>query len=425
MAPLDEEPDATLWILDAMAILQSIRRVPETFGELAEQVFGTVMHIGRNALQIDFVCDQYPEISIKNIERGKRGKGGSLNVRTTGGAQKCPKQWKKFLSNGKNKSAIIKIFVKEWATKGYCNLLGSKVLLANDQQDCYQIKNQRGEMQCTLLPDYRCNHEEADTRMFFHALKCAQSGHRSIVIKSSDTDVEVLALHHSAEIPARLYLCSGTSQRERFVDVCAVSENLGNDICKALVGMHSLTGYDTTSAFVGKGKKRGFDLIHKREEFIVLMHQLGENFNLEESIVKACQKFVCALYGRGNVKEVNEVRYHVFCSKNLQSHQLPLVKDSLVKHLLRVNYQARIWKLVLEPQPIVPPPQGNGWPLHDGELCIDWFESLPAPLAVLELLSCHCGGKCENNHCCCISNQLHCTDACGCSKEKCENSTEL
>ena len=38
VAPLDEEPDATLWILDAMAILQSIRRVPETFGELAEQV---------------------------------------------------------------------------------------------------------------------------------------------------------------------------------------------------------------------------------------------------------------------------------------------------------------------------------------------------------------------------------------------------
>ena len=272
-------------------------------------------------------------------------------------------------------------------------------------------------MQCTLLPDYRCNHEEADTQMFFHALKGAQSGHRSIVIKSSDTDVEVLALHHSAEIPARLYLCSGTSQRERFVDVCAVSENLGNDICKALVGMHSLTGCDTTSAFVGKGKKKGFDLINRREEFIVLMHQLGENFNLEESTVKACQKFVCALYGRRNVKEVNEVRYRLFCSKNLQSHQLPPVKDSLVKHLPRVNYQARIWKLALEPQPIVPPPQGNGWLLHDGELCIDWFESLPAPLAVLELLSCHCGGKCENNHCCCISNQLHCTDACGCSKE--------
>ena len=108
VAPLDEEPDATLWILDAMAILQSIRRVPETFGELAEQVFGTVMHIGRNAMQIDFVCDRYPEISIKNIERGKRGKGGSLNVQITGGAQKCPKQWKKFLSNGKNKVRSLK-----------------------------------------------------------------------------------------------------------------------------------------------------------------------------------------------------------------------------------------------------------------------------------------------------------------------------
>ena len=92
----------------------------------------------------------------------------------------------------------------------------------------------------------------------FHALKGAQSGHRSTIIKSSDTDVEVLALHHSAEIPARLYLCSGTLHHERFVDVCAISENLGNDICKALVGVHSLTGCDTTIAFVGKGKKERF-----------------------------------------------------------------------------------------------------------------------------------------------------------------------
>ena len=69
--------------------------------------------------------------------------------------------------------------------------------------------------------------------------------------------------------------------------------------------------------------------------------------------------------------------------------------------------------------------KGFEWLLRDGELCIDWFESLPAPLAVLELLSCDCGGKCENNRCCCIFNQLHCTDACGYSKEKCDNSTEL
>ena len=41
-------------------------------------------------MQIDFVCDQYPEIFVKNIERRKRGKGGSLNMRITGGAKKCP-----------------------------------------------------------------------------------------------------------------------------------------------------------------------------------------------------------------------------------------------------------------------------------------------------------------------------------------------
>ena len=71
---LDEGPDATLWVLDAMATLQYVTRVPETFQELAEQVFATIMYIGRNSVQIDFVCDKYPEISIKNVERANRGR---------------------------------------------------------------------------------------------------------------------------------------------------------------------------------------------------------------------------------------------------------------------------------------------------------------------------------------------------------------
>ena len=38
----------------------------------------------------------------------------------------------------------------------------------------------------------------------------------------------------------------------------AIGQSLGEDVCKALPGMHALTERDSTSAFVGKGKRQAF-----------------------------------------------------------------------------------------------------------------------------------------------------------------------
>ena len=60
------------------------------------------------------------------------------------------------------------------------------------------------------------------------------------------------------------------------------------------------------------------------------------------------------------------------------------------------------------------------WLLNDGALTVDWMDELPAPFAVLELMSCRCTKKCEVNRCSCRRHQLPCTDACYCS-DNCEN----
>ena len=99
---LEGEPDAAVWILDAMAILQALTDVPPTFSDLADQDFSVIMHTGLNAALTDFVADQYPKVSIKRSERLKRELMRSLTVRLGSGAQRCPNQWKKFLSSGEN-----------------------------------------------------------------------------------------------------------------------------------------------------------------------------------------------------------------------------------------------------------------------------------------------------------------------------------
>ena len=415
---LEGEPDAAVWILDAMIILQALTNIPPTFADLVDQVFSVVMHMGSNAVRTDFVADRHPKVSIKGLERLKRGLTGSLTVRLESGAQRCPRQWKKFLSSGENK-ALISFFVKEWQGQKYAKKLGAKQLFVTEGENCIKLSNVGGRIVVQDIQDLKSTQEEADTRMLLHASHACNEGFSSILIKSSDTDVKVLAVYFKERIQSRLFILSGTKNRSRCVDIGEISNNLGKELCAALPGLHAFTGCDTTSAFVGKGKKKGLDLLEKSETALAAMQKLGESFEVSDSLIKLCQDFVCALYG-GQKDTVNELRYLLFCTKSMQDYQLPPTLDALRKHVSRANYQCAIWKRALLPQPSVPSPVGKGWKITEDGLSVDWMYLLPAPLAVLELLSCRCNSSCSNNRCSCFANKLLCTDACYCG-DSCEN----
>ena len=76
------------------------------------------------------------------------------------------------------------------------------------------------------------------------------------MIKFSDTDVAVLACTFSHSINANMLFCIDTKQRMKCLDMTAIGQSLGGDVCKVLPGMHALTGCDSTSALVGKTKRR-------------------------------------------------------------------------------------------------------------------------------------------------------------------------
>ena len=65
--PSAEEPDASVYILDGAAVLQSIKNVPRTFGDLAEYMLKLIIRTARNAVRIVFIMGTYPELSIKNL----------------------------------------------------------------------------------------------------------------------------------------------------------------------------------------------------------------------------------------------------------------------------------------------------------------------------------------------------------------------
>ena len=115
LEPMTNHPHADSIIIDFMAVLQSLKHVPTTFSELAEELFDNVIKSSRPALRVDVVTDQYPTISIKSPERQLRSKGGEIRIKIDSGSQKCPVQWKKYLSCSANKVNLVEYLSEDWA----------------------------------------------------------------------------------------------------------------------------------------------------------------------------------------------------------------------------------------------------------------------------------------------------------------------
>ena len=141
-------------------------------------------------------------------------------------------------------------------------------------------------------------------------------------MKSSDTDVEALAVHFQKANAGRIYTLSGTSRRLRYVDVRAIAEELGDEICDALQGLHTFTGCDSASAFVGKGKKRAFSIIKSNKEMGTTFKHFGNSFEVSAETKFSCEKFVYLLYGGKSDGDVNFLHYSLFCTKICRHNNL-------------------------------------------------------------------------------------------------------
>lgn len=108
-------------VLDAFAILQSLTPVLDSFGELSKQLLVKVVNfaLGFKCKRVDFVCDRYPQQSIKSLERNRRSAEDVQKMKIHNMAQKVPRQWKKFLSCGENKEELMKFIYSSWIKEDF------------------------------------------------------------------------------------------------------------------------------------------------------------------------------------------------------------------------------------------------------------------------------------------------------------------
>ena len=186
-------------LIDAMAMLQTMKYIPQTFGELAEKILQLIVNCakGFDVARVDFVSDRYPAVSIKNLERNKRAVSGVTQIRIGGPNQKVPRQFKKFLSLGENKESLVEYIFKHLCTMRLEENLCDLSLYFSHGQKCHRFYvDERNASRVEDIPELNSDHEEADTRLLLHA-KHASIAHQAITVRSPDTDVFILMLGHN------------------------------------------------------------------------------------------------------------------------------------------------------------------------------------------------------------------------------------
>ncbi|KAI9549414.1 hypothetical protein GHT06_005072 [Daphnia sinensis] len=172
----------------------------------------------------------------------------------------------------------------------------------------------------------------------------------TVVIRTSDTDVLVIALGNSSKFPdCQLYLEVGHKRNNtlRFIDITSLSMKLGSTLCKALSGFHAFTGSDYTPAFSYKGKVRPLKILEKNDKYMEAFGLLGSSESLSTALVSDIEEFVCEI----------------------------------------ANCICSIWNHANEKKPSIFNPEKNGWILRDNKFTPNWFIGELTPPTLQDMLA--------------------------------------
>ena len=105
----EEIPQPSACIKDGMVMVEKLKGDHKKFSDVADSLFGMVLHERASSKRIDVIFNAYGENSIKNTERQQRGAEYGNECRNIQADHKV-QQWKMFLLNPQNKRALT-VFV--------------------------------------------------------------------------------------------------------------------------------------------------------------------------------------------------------------------------------------------------------------------------------------------------------------------------
>lgn len=382
----------TLLIQDGNALFHTLTDVPNNFMLIAHRVFDSIP----KGVDVVFSTDMYHEDSVKDMERQQRGSSEKLII--GGPLTKKPPDWRTFLMNGENKSQLVDVINDVWCSDEFAPKLVQRKVVSVVQGHCYVLESADGEVVTKQeIPELYSDQEETDTRVILYCAYAQRQGYGVVRIRSPDSDIFFIALHHAQRFEITILFDTGTGNNRRLINISALAREYGQVKCTALMSLHAYTHCDTTSAFKGIGKIKPTKLLQKSEAFQATFSEVGASWQVSDSLHRELEVFTCVMYGRAGFSSVDAARAailrekcggtdgNIILTRNVDLSQLPPCQEALHQHLRRVNYQVGIWRAAHLPTPDIPlPTNGNGWVRVNTKIQPLWFNGplVPADLAV-------------------------------------------
>lgn len=375
----DTVENARCYAIDLIATIRSTVKVPNTFRELAMKL---LREIPQKYKIVYIACDTYREDSIKNAERTLRGEAEQFVIKNPD--IKIPANFTTFLANGTNKERLFELIEEVW--KSERNALEDRIIYFSRGNACIKISRQGVEN----VEELATNHEEADTKIcsFFHHAHLCNNGEEMIcLLRSSSGDIDIPIILLANEKPnLHVYVDNGTGKSRKLLDLTAC--DLTTIQKQALLGVHAFTGNDYVSSFFRKGKKICWTIVKDSQDFLNAFCGLGRADSVDENTRAILEKYVCVMYGEKQLSSVDDARRKIFW-RNFTKDQkvtdlslLPPCKSSLLKHIQRANYVARMWRQSSRATMETDTPISHGW---KDDLSVDWVTK-PYPEDICELL---------------------------------------
>ena len=319
--------EATVMIFDMAAVINMIR--PTLAKNFREYVSLHIIpyfksKMSDNTQRLDAVWDTYPDDNLKALTQQKRGNGARIKV----GDDSTPiprHEWNtSFLKNEDNKKELFAFISKQLSTTE----LNGRLLLTTHLETVLSNKD------IDLSSLEPCNHAEADTRIMLHLAHAAEQGHTIAYVRTVDSDVVVLTIHYFHTFGlSELWVGFGCGKYYRDIPVHAICSSLGPTKSQALPLFHSLTGCDTTSQFLGCGKKTAWAAwasLPNLTDTLIELTQYPHRFTLESGYMTIIERFIVIMYSKGcGAKSVNEARHHLFTTGQKTLDNIP----PTLKHL--------------------------------------------------------------------------------------------
>lgn len=401
-------------VLDGAAIVQMLSpKLTTTFEDYVDKVFLPYLTQQlETAERVDIVWDVYKDSSLKSATRERRGCGLRRRVQPSA---RIPGNWQGFLRVNENKTELFHYKARR-VTEKMRDLQG-KICVSTCEENVLAVPHLKDITR--LSP---CTHEEADTRIFLHVKDCAHEGLRNILIRTTDTDVLILAVMCFQNAAVReLWVGLGVGKHFKYIAAHEIAAKLGPTRSKALSAFHAFTGSDVTSFFSGRGKTTAWNtwaVCPEATEAFLLMMDNSSVIPLNDKITTILERFVVLMYDRtSNANKVDHARQCLFTRGNRQLENIPPTRAALQQHILRATYLCCfIWGQCLVKEPSLPSPEHWGWEkdANEGRRWRPTWTTLPeAQNSCYELIHCGCKQSCRGR-CKCIKANLKCTALCAC-----------